>query len=135
MMACAFSSLAVSARFDSSCFAASTASSRDSNLAIHQENASAGSRASAAATSSGFNSTLGSIPPPVKYVMERPTAPAVSTTSSAIASATRLHNVMIAMAPAAGYAVLSTMHIRLQPAGRQFSTPQNYGLSPEKTAT
>jgi hypothetical protein len=24
------------------------------------------------------------------------------------------------------------MHIRLQPAGRQFSTPQNYGLSPEK---
>jgi hypothetical protein len=24
------------------------------------------------------------------------------------------------------------MHIRVQPAGRQFSTPQNYGLSPEK---
>jgi hypothetical protein len=98
MMACAFSSLAISARRDSSCFEASAASSRDSNLAIHQENASAGSRANAAAASSA----LGSIPPPVKYVMERLTAPAVSTTSSAIASATRPHNVMIPMAPAGG---------------------------------
>jgi hypothetical protein len=43
---------------------------------------------------------------------------------------------MLAKAPAAKSAVLSAgqeRHIRLQLAGRQFSTPQDYGLLPEKT--
>src|SRR5262245_54598945 len=131
MMACAFCSLSTSAWRASSCRAASATKRCDSKRSIQRASRSAGSTATAPPASNARRSTL-----PAKWAAATPTAPTVTTTISTIASARRPHKVTIQKAPAAGECSASAnpsmMHIRLQAVGRQFSTPQDYGLPPEK---